>query len=180
MRIIEDAIKLDPLSPILNHALGNVYTYAGRFDDGIRQADKVLEMHPQMRTCIDLKGWSYVMKGEFEKALKLFEEVHQLTNHPLKALMGLGYCYAKLGYPKKPWNDIRKTVQRQVEEPEAVVDGDLIGLWLSLRNIDKVFYHIHKCVEKRIVPINMFLEYPVFEELKKDPRYQELKLMAAV
>jgi TolB-like protein/Tfp pilus assembly protein PilF len=175
VRIMEEAVKLDPLSPVMNHSLGNVYTFARRFDDAIRQADKVLEMYPQMRTCIELKGWCYVMKGEPEKALKFFEEVHRLTNHPLKGLMGLGYCYAKLGYPEKTMECIRKTEQRHLEEPEAVVDGDLVGLWLAVGNLDKVFYHIRQCVEKRIAPINMFLEYPAFDELKKDPRYKELQ-----
>ena len=180
VRIMENAVKLDPLSPIINHYLGNAYVFAARYDDAIRQAEKVLEMHPQMRICIELKGWATAMKGDAETALKHFEEVHRLTNHPLKGLMGLGYCYAKLGFPEKTMECIRKTEQRQVEEPDAVVDGDLVGLWFSLGNWDKVFYHINQCVEKRTAPINMFLEYPVFEALKKDPRYAELKKKVAV
>jgi adenylate cyclase len=180
IKIMEEAVKLDPLSPSINHYLGNVYIYAGRYDDAIRQADKVLEMHPQMRICLELKGWGIAMKGELETALKLFEEVHRLTNHPLKGLMGLGFCYAKLGHPEKTLDCIQKIEQRQLEEPDAVVDGDMVGLWFSLGNLDKVFYHINQCVEKRIAPVNMFLEYPVFEELKKDPRYAELKNKVAV
>jgi adenylate cyclase len=180
IKIMEEAVKLDPLSPSINHYLGNVYIYAGRYDDAIRQADKVLEMHPQMRICLELKGWGTAMKGELETALKLFEEVHRLTNHPLKGLMGLGFCYAKLGHPEKTLDCIQKIEQRQLEEPDAVVDGDMVGLWFSLGNLDKVFYHINQCVEKRIAPVNMFLEYPVFEELKKDPRYAELKNKVAV
>jgi adenylate cyclase len=115
------------------------------------------------------------MKGNYETALALFEEVHRLTNHPLKGLMGLGYCYAKLGHPEKTMEIIRKVEQRQVEEPDAVVDGDLVGLWYGLGDLDKTFYYINQCVEKRISPVNMFLEYPAFDELKKDPRYEELK-----
>ena len=180
IKIMEDAVKIDPLSPSINHYLGNVYVYAERYDDAIRQADKVLEMHPQMRICIELKAWSYAMKGELDTALQLFKEVHRLTNHPLKGLMGLGYCYARMGQPEKTLECIRKVEQRQLEDPDAVVDGDLVGLWLSLGNLDKVFYHINQCVEKRTAPINIFLEYPVFAELKRDPRYAELKQKTAV
>ena len=177
---MEEAVKIDPLSPSINHYLGNVYVFTARYDDAIRQADKVLEMHPQMRICIELKAWATILNGDVPSALKLFEEVHRLTNHPLKGLMGLGYCYAKLGYPEKTLECIRKIEQRHLEEPDAVVDGDLVGLWFSLGNLDKVFYHIGQCVEKRTAPVNLFLEYPVFEELKKDPRFAELKKKVAV
>ena len=180
VKIMEVALKLDPLSPSINHYLGNVYIFAGRYDDAIRQADKVLDMHPQMRICIDLKGWAMAMKGELDKALQLFEEVHRLTNHPLKGLMGLGYCYAKMNLPEKTMECIRKIEQRQLEDPDGVFDGDLVGLWYALGNLDKTFYHINQCVEKRTAPVNMFLEYPVFEKLKMDPRYEKLKNKVAM
>jgi TolB-like protein/Tfp pilus assembly protein PilF len=180
VRIMEEAVKIDPLSPSINQYLGNVYVYAARYDDAIRQADKVLEMHPQMRICIELKAWATALKGNFTAALNLFQEVHRLTNHPLKGLMGVGFCYAKLGFPEKTLECIRKIEQRQLEEPDAIVDGDLVGLWFSLGNLDKVFFHINQCIEKRLAPVNTFLEYPVFEELKKDPRFAELKKKVVV
>ena len=180
IKIMEEAVKLDPLSASINHYLGDAYVFNGRYDDAIRQADKVLEMHPQMRICIELKAWAYAMKGEFGTALLLFEEVHRLTNHPIKGLMGLGFCYAKLGYPEKTIECIQKIEKRQIEEPDAILDGDLVVLWYSLGNYDKVFYHINQCVEKRMAPVNMFLEYPAFDDLKKDPRYEELKKKFAV
>jgi adenylate cyclase len=139
-----------------------------------------LEMHPEMRICIELKGWATAMKGDLETALKLFEEVHRLTNHPLKAMMGLGYCYGQMGKTEKAMECIHKIEQRQIEEPEAVVDGDLAVLWFALGDMDKVFYHINQCVDKRVAPVNIYLEYPVFSELRKDIRYQELKKKVAV
>lgn len=174
--VMEDAAKLDPLSPSINHFLGNAYMFSGRYDDAIRQADKVLEMHPQMRACIDLKGWAFAMKNDYQTALELFAEVHRLTNHPLKGLMGLGFCYARIGQEEKTMECIRKIEQRQLEEPDAVLDGDLIGLWYALGNFDKVFYHLNECIEKRVAPLNMFLEYPVFDDLRKDPRFAEFKM----
>ena len=41
--------------------------------------------------------------------------------------------------------------------------------------MDKVFYHISECVEKRTAPVDYFLQYPVFKDLAKDPRYEALK-----
>lgn len=175
VKIMEQAVQIDPLSPIMNQFLGNAYIFAERYDDAIRQADMLLEMNPQMRISIELKAWATGMKGDWIKALELFEEVHRLTNHPLKGLMGVGYAYAKLGMKEKALECIRKIEQRQYEEPNAVLDADLVGIWYALGDMDKVFYHINQCVEKRIAPVNYFLEYPEFKELKKDPRILSLK-----
>lgn len=173
--IMEEAVQLDPLSPIMNHYLGNVYVFSERYDDAIRQADKLLEMDPQMRISIELKAWATGMKGDWHSALKLFEDVYRLTNHPLKGLMGLGHAYGKLGEREKALECIHKIEQRQAEEPDAVLDADLVGIWLALGDMDKVFYHIYQCIEKRTAPVNFFLEYPPFKELRKDPRYGQLK-----
>ncbi|MFZ6010253.1 MAG: tetratricopeptide repeat protein, partial [Bacteroidota bacterium] len=180
IQTMEEAVRLDPLSPIMNHHLGNTYVFAERYDDAIRQADKLLEIDPQMRIAIELKAWATGMKNEWPQALKLFEEVHRLTRHPLKGLMGIGYAAARLGDKERALDCIRKIEQRQAEDPDSVVDADLAGIWFALGDMDKVFYHINQCVQKRIAPVDFFLEYPVFQELRKDPRFAELKKKTGV
>jgi len=177
VKIMEEAVRVDPLSPIMNQYLGNMYIFAERYDDAIRQADKLLEMHPQMRSSIEVKAWGTGMKGDWDGALELFQEVHRLTNHPLKGLMGLGYAWAKLGQRDNAMDCIRKIEQRQTEEPEAVLDADLVGIWYALGDMDKVFYHISQCVEKRTAPVNFFLEYPVFKTIRDDPRYRQMQVI---
>lgn len=174
--IMEEAITLDPLSPTINHFLGTVYIFAERYDDAIKQANKLLEIDPQMRVSVELKGWATGLKGDWQAAIKLFEEVHRLTGHPLKGLMPLGFAYAKSGLPEKAMECIRKMERRQAEEPESVIDADLAAVWHALGDIDKTFYYIDQCVEKRIAPVTFFLEYPVFKELKNDPRYMEMRI----
>jgi adenylate cyclase len=175
VKIMEEAVRIDPLSPIMNQFLGNTYIFAERYDDAIQKADMLLEMNPEMRISIELKAWATGMKGDWKKALELFEEVHRLTNHPLKGLMGVGYAYAMLGKTEKALECIEKLERRQREDPTSVIDADLVGIWYALGNMDKAFYHITQCVEKRTAPVDYFLQYPVFKELAKDPRYVELK-----
>jgi adenylate cyclase len=175
IKILEEGVRIDPLSTILNQFLGNAYIFAERYDDAIQKADMLLEMNPEMRISIELKAWATGMKGDWKKSLKLFEEVHRLTNHPLKGLMGVGYAYAMLGETEKALECVKKLEHRQREDPNTVIDADLVAIWYALGNMDKVFYHISQCVEKRTAPVDYFLQYPVFKELAKDPRYEELK-----
>jgi tetratricopeptide (TPR) repeat protein len=172
---MEDAVKIDPLSPIVNHYLGTMYVFNERFEDGIRCADHLIEMEPNMRAAIELKAWAIGMRGNWEQALELFKVVHRLTNHPLKGLMGVGYSYAMLGEKEKAMECVVKIEQRQRESPDVVLDGDLVGLWYALGDYDKVFYYIDQCIIKRTSPPTLFLEYPAFKALRKDPRYDQVK-----
>lgn len=175
VKTMEEAIRIDPLSPIVSQALGNTYIFAERYDDAIRQAEKMLEMNPQMRVGLELKAWAIGLKGDWSTALEIFKEIHTLTNHPLKGLMGVGYAYAKLGMSALAMECIEKLERRQKEDPNSVIDADLVGIWFALGNKDKAFYHINQCVEKRMAPVTYFLEYPVFKGLVDDPRLLALK-----
>ncbi|HEX2630749.1 MAG TPA: adenylate/guanylate cyclase domain-containing protein [Chitinophagaceae bacterium] len=172
---LELAEQLDPLSTIISQALSTMYVFARRFDDAMLQVDKLLEINPQMRICIEMKGWITGMKGDWATAMKYFEEVHRLTNHPLKGLMGLGFAYGKLGMTEKAMEVIEKMELRQQQEPDAVLDADLAGVWWGLKNADKTFYHLNQCIDKRMGPVSYYLEYPPYDGIKKDPRYELIK-----
>lgn len=176
IRVMEEAVEQDPLSTIMNHALGNVYLFAERYDDAIRQADKILEINPTMRSSLELKAWATGMQGDWHAAQTLFEEVHRMTGHPLKGLMGLGYTYARLGDREKALLCIEKLEQRKREDANAIIDSDLVTIWFGLGDIDKVIYHIRQCMLQRMAPINYFVQYPLFKSLRNDPRYKALLL----
>jgi tetratricopeptide (TPR) repeat protein len=180
METMEHAIQLDPLSPTLNYFLGNVYLFNERYAEVVEQADKLLEMDASMRSAIELKGWALGLNGNWNEALELFTEVHRLTSHPLKGLLPLGYAYAMLGRRDEAMECIRKMEKRQVEEPDAIVDSDLVGIYYALGDYDKVFYHLDKAIEKRMGPIAFFLEYPPFKKLHSDPRMAEMRRKAGL
>ncbi len=48
------------------------------------------------------------MKGDWSAALPLFQQIHRLTNHPLKGLMGVGFSYAMLGEREKAMECIQE------------------------------------------------------------------------
>jgi adenylate cyclase len=180
VKTLQDAEQLDPLSPVVIQSLGNMYVFAERYPEAVGQADKLLEMNPQMRAALELKAWGTGLGGDWPAALQMFEEVHRLTKHPLKGLMGFGYASAVLGDRETALECIRKMEQRQREDPDSVVDADLAAIWLGLGDYDKVFYYINQCIEKRMGPAGYFLEYPPYKVLKNDPRYIELKRKAGI
>jgi tetratricopeptide (TPR) repeat protein len=133
-----------------------------------------------MRSAIEMKGWAIGLGGNWEEALLLFIEVHRLTGHPLKGLLPMGYAYAMLGRREDAFECIGKMEQREREDPNEIIDTDLVGIYCALEDYDKVFFHLDKAIEKRMAPIGFFLEYPPFKKLKEDPRLAERKRKAGL
>ena len=174
--IMEKAFEVDPLSPMVNKSLADAYLNAGRTDDALKQAELLLDIHPQMGVALELKGWCVGANGDWKKAAEIFEEVHRLhIKHPLKGLFPLGCAYANSGEAEKALECIRKIEQWQVEEPGAVLDADLAMIWSSLGEKDKAFHHLFQCVEKRMGPVAIIIDHPMFKVPHDDPRYQLLK-----
>jgi adenylate cyclase len=173
--IMEKALQADPLSPRVIQQLAESYLNAGRPDDALKQAEWLLDIHPQMRVAAELKGWCLGAKGDWQKAAEIFEDVHKLIKHPFKGVAPLGCAYAKLGETEKALECIRKIEQRQVEEPGVVLDIDLAMVWWALGEKDNTFRHLFQCVEKRIGPVAILIDHPLFKGLSDDPRYQILK-----
>jgi adenylate cyclase len=171
---LENALVRDPLSTMLMDALAEKYFFAKRYADTVRLADKLLELDPDMRHAIELKGCCIGFTEGWEKAIETFEQVYRLTNNPLKGITPLAYAYAKAGQVEKAMECLAKIEQRLVEEPEAVAEADLGMVWSALGNNDKAFDYFFKAVDKRMQVAYSFPS-PLLEELMKDPRAAELK-----
>lgn len=166
----QKAAEIDPLSPMVNFGLSEAYLFAGRYDEAIRQADKILELDPQLRAGIETKGWAYGMKGDWEKAVELFSEVHRLTGHPLKGLTPLTFAYARLGRRDEALDCIRKMEQRQREDPEGVLDSDLMSVWWAMGDKEKFHHYAEQALSKKMMPL-FWMEMPMMEGVKDDPWY---------
>ena len=174
--IMERAYQIDPLSLMVNKSLTDAYNFAGRPDDALKQAELLLDMYPQMGVALELKGWSVGVKGDWKRASEIFEDVQRLhTKHPLKGFFPLGCAYAKSGEVEKALECIHKIEQWQGEEPGVVLDADLAMIWSSLGDKDKAFHYLFQCVEKKMGPVAIIMDHPMFNIPRDDPRYRLLK-----
>ncbi|HSU28721.1 MAG TPA: adenylate/guanylate cyclase domain-containing protein [Chitinophagaceae bacterium] len=175
VRVMKEAVLLDPLSPIVLSSLGSAYFFSEQYDEVIKECDKLLELDPNSRSAIEQKAYAIGMKGDWKKALELFKEVHRLTKHPLKGLMGLGYTYGRLGMIKEAMDVVEKLERRQQEEPGSVIDADLAAVWIGIGDLDKAVHHIEQSSLKGMGPVNYFHRFPPFRSVSSHPKFQELR-----
>ncbi len=101
VEIMEKALLVDPLSPRVIQSLAETYLNAGRPDDALKQAESLLEIYPEMRAALELKGWCIGAKGDWKKAAEIFEQIHQLIKNPLKGLAPIRVCLCQTGRNRK-------------------------------------------------------------------------------
>ena len=175
---MEQAVALDPLSLPLMSNLADAYAFAGRFDEALAQYGKILEMDARFRRGFEGRGMIYLAMGEYEKAIKEFEQYHQLIGHPLKGVSSLGHAYAASGNISKAQECLDKLKQREIAEPGVLLHMDYAFLYTGLKEYDKAFSYLDKTYENRmgIACLGMIfcIRYPMLNELRSDPRFKQL------
>ncbi len=175
---MEQAVKLDPLSLPLMSNLADAYSFAGRFGEALEQYDRIIEMDPIFRRAFEGRGMIHLAKGEYEKAVKDFEQYHTLIGNPLKGLSSLGHAYAAAGYTDKALECLEKIKQRERDEPGTILHMDYAFLYSGLKDFDKAFHYLNKTYEERIgiacLGMIFCIRYPMLKELRIDPRFKDL------
>lgn len=175
---MEQALLLDPLSLPLLTNLADAYSFAGRFDDALRQYDKVIELDPTFRRAFEGKGMLYLAMGDYEKAIHFSELYHQLVGNPQKGLSTLGHAYAMAGYTDKTMAIIETLNERQKKEPGIPLHMDLAFIYAGLKDYDNAFYHLNKTYESRVgiacLGMIFCVRYPMMNELRTDQRFKRL------
>jgi TolB-like protein/Tfp pilus assembly protein PilF len=170
---IKKALELDPLSLIINQHYAEGLIWVGKLDESLAQLDKTLEMDPNFRPAIQNKGWVYIEMGDYENAIKTFQRFQDLTGHPLKGMVGLGYAYAINGDIDKAKECLEKLAQREKIEPEMMLHMDYVVIYTALNDLEKVYYHLEEALKQK-AGVFFIKTANIFNNLQKDSRYQQL------
>ncbi len=175
LKSIEQALELDPLSLIINQHYAEGLVWVGKLEESLAQLEKTLEMDPNFRPAIQNKGWVYLEMEDYENALKCFLRFQELTGHPLKGMVGLGYTYAVMGNIEKAEECLEKLAQREKLEPEILLHMDYVVIYTGLNDFDKAFFHLEEGLKQK-AGIYFFKTATIFSELRKDPRFKKLMI----
>ena len=91
------ALDLDPISPLLNSALGEAYYQAKRFDVTIEQNKKALELDPRYAIALVNIGRAYEQLGMHQQARDDFQRILAVAPEDPAILALIGHEYAVSG-----------------------------------------------------------------------------------
>jgi len=91
------ALKLDPLSLIINAEVGYVYYYARKYDETIDACRKTLEMDANFPPAHVFLSWAYVQKGLTKQAVEERERSLVLDGMDKEQAAGFSRAYTRGG-----------------------------------------------------------------------------------
>ena len=179
---IEEAHKLDPLSPIIASNTGLYSYYEHKYDDAIARYKVLLQSDPDFWVARHYLALAYVQKGmhseaiaELRKLIKAPESgplPHRVIEAESEASASLGFAYGMAG---------------KQAEARAILDGlDALAkrryvsplyfaiVYAGLRDNDKAIEYLNKAFDARHPGLVLIRIEPMFDGLRSDQRFVDL------
>ena len=166
------AVELDPISPLLNSALGEAYYHARRFDVTIEQNKKALELDPRYAIALVNIGRAYEQMGMHQQARDAFQKILTAAPEDPAILALIAHEYAVSGDKV----NANKTLARltEVSTRKYVPAIYFAAVYIGLDRKDDAFKWLDKAYDERCEYLVYLGSEPLADPLRSDPRFSRL------
>ena len=166
--------RLDPLSLLALDALASANLTAGRPREGLIHYDRALEIEPTFRTAIEGRALSYSLLGEHTRAVEEFLRYRALTPGGVGGLAVAVYLFARAGRTEEAMGYLAELEELERTSPELTLHIDFVGALAVLGRIDEAIERLERAIEARIGAV-VYVRHTFFwENLRPDPRMDEI------
>jgi serine/threonine-protein kinase len=169
---VKRAQELDPLSLIVNTAVGFILTFARQYDEAIEQYRKILEMDPEYLMACIMLGGTYGYKEMWEEGIVEGQKSVSIAGDMPYALWFLGWTYASSGQKDealKVLNRLNELSKEMYVSPESRA-----WIYLGLDDMDQAFEHLEKAYLERVPGLIYLNVFPTYDKIRSDPRFNAL------
>jgi len=152
--------------------LGQILYYSRRYDEGIDQYHRTLELEPNYYRQYLWLGWAHQQKGLYDEAIALFRNAQQLSPDNTEALASLGCAYALAGKREEARVVVDQLTHLAIKRYVSPYDMALIHLSLDEQN--RAFEWLEKAFEERAEWMIYLPVDPRFDKLRADPRFKSI------
>jgi tetratricopeptide (TPR) repeat protein len=168
---LERAEELDPLSPIIKVNRLMLYCYTRRFDEGIRECQKHLQVFPDFPLLHTSLGFFYMDKGMYSEALEEHKKARSLQGAGLGFLDAVAHACARSGDEAQA-----RKILAELEDAKSkgyAVNGQLAFTHLGLREYDRAISYLEQALDAH-EEVTGLLYDPLLDELRSHPRFEAL------
>jgi eukaryotic-like serine/threonine-protein kinase len=167
----KQALECDPLSLVVNSALGMQYYFARRHDEAIQQFRKALDMDSEFSIAKLGLGYAYAAKGMFGQAVTVGEKYFAVPTADSYALGALPYFQGRAGRRDDAIRSLEKL--KALSKDRYVSPVTFLLAYLGLGEKDEAFAWLEKAYQERAVLLYIKLD-PIFDPIRDDPRFAQL------
>ncbi|MDX2121086.1 MAG: protein kinase [Gemmatimonadota bacterium] len=164
------ALKLDPLSMIINAHMGYALFCAGKYDEAIAQLKSALLLDPDFSLTYWPLGAVHFWMGNGEESIRAFRSLVELTNG------GVGLGYLGLAAGKFDRTDLARSALARVEEAArkrytSPLDRSLC--LAALGEYESAFTWLDQAFEDRVSDLVRMQVLPWPADMRNDPRFAQ-------
>jgi serine/threonine protein kinase/tetratricopeptide (TPR) repeat protein len=169
---IKDSQTLDPLSLIINVAIGWTHHMGRRYDEALEQLLQTVELDPNYPVTYWILGLVHRTMGRYELAITEGEKAVNLSGGSTLMRAALAHSYGKAGRRREAMqilDDLTKLAKHKYVAPHFVA-----GIHIGLGENDRAIEYLEKsCEDHSHWLIYLHLD-PSMDDLRNDPRFQDL------
>jgi TolB-like protein/Tfp pilus assembly protein PilF len=161
---LDEAERLDPLSPITSDHKAMLFLYSDRLDDAVGAAKRTLTLDPNYNYVEPTLARIYREQGKLDDALALYLKAQQGTHEPNA---GLAIAYARLGRI----TEAQRMLQQLIDKANRgyVAGEQIASVFVALDNHDEAFRWLNRAVDEHSG--NPIATYRELHPLYSDSRF---------
>jgi tetratricopeptide (TPR) repeat protein len=172
---LQQAIRLDPLSVVMNSHLAWLAYLAWRPEEAIAQCQKTINLDPGFYRTYFVLALACAEKGIYPEAIRNLEKARELAGGATFAaliLAGLAHVHALSGKPDE--------ARQHIEELESRARHEYISpFWTAMAHVGlnqrkQAFAWLEKACDMRDPWLFALPNLPIAAPLRSDPRYHAL------
>jgi serine/threonine protein kinase/tetratricopeptide (TPR) repeat protein len=172
MARIKNSQELDPLSLIINVAIGWASYMARRYDDAVEQLLRTVELDPNYPVTYWILGLLYRITGRYESAVAAGEKAVNLSGGSPLMRAALAHTYGKSGRAKdalQVLDDLSELADHKYVAPHFFA-----GIHIGLGENDRAIEYLEKSWDERCHWLIYLHLDPSMDDLRSNPRFQDL------
>jgi TolB-like protein/Flp pilus assembly protein TadD len=164
-------LRLDPHSSIINSHLGWVYFYGRRYDLAIEQCQKTIELDPNSGAAWGFLAWAQSCKSLYEASIVSWRKACALWPGS-GPVAWLGETYAAAGHRGEALKVLEQL--QELSKQQYVTPYGVGRIYAALGQTEEAFRWLETAYEQRGNWMVFLKVDPVFDDLRSDPRFQNL------
>jgi len=170
--LMETARILDPLSPLVEATMAQIYLFEHNFDEAIQTASRFLEIDADAVVVLWWRGIAELCADRPEEAVKTLEHLVDITNRRPRFMGYLGLAHARLGDREQALSLVREIEEEAVSNATAAYYTGLIHFGLG--DLDETYSRLNGSLEEFHFGSLELLACPLWDPLRDDSRFQAI------
>lgn len=166
------AQQLDPLSLLINTAVGFGYFFAGDVDEAVVELKKVVDLDPTFSPAHAILHMIYDLEGMNDAAVAEFLAYVRLAGAREEQVLALQEAYETWGM--QGFYQGRLAALQALSAARYVSPFYIAAHYARLAEPDSAFQWLEKAVDERAFPVGEMATHPALASLRSDPRFQRL------